>query len=178
MRKKLHTSCRLPEVCGRHTDALIYWDRLAFRPPIVSSRFFIWKTDPILSGQLQNDLHSIPWNGVSCVRCAAAASPTFPDSVFMKGPYYIRPQPQPIDGVPTLQFISLNVQHSADQRAFHLTIRSPSGIRHGTFVADTVMGLTGTPLLFDRAAPGHHCRTSSWCRVTWQTSNAFRLCTP
>ena len=41
------------ETCGRHPDALLYWDQLAFRPPIVTTRFFVWLTDIANLGHLQ-----------------------------------------------------------------------------------------------------------------------------
>ena len=154
------------ETCGRHIDPLVYWDRLAFRPPIISTRFYVWKTTPYRVGILQQQLFQIPWDGQSCIRCATAAVTDFAETNIMCGPYYIRPQPEPIDGAPTLQFILTTAPKLVMQRAIHIKVQTDQGVRQGTMVLNTMTGIIGIPVIFDSALPSNRCRTTSWCRVT------------
>ena len=154
------------ETCGIHIDPLVYWDRLAFRPPIISNRFYVWKTNPYRVGMLQQQLFQIPWDGQSCIRCATAAVTDFAETNIMCGPYYIRPQPEPIDGVPTLQFLLTTAPKLVMQRAIHIKVQTDQGTRQGTMVLNTLTGIIGIPVIFDSALPSNRCRTTSWCRVT------------
>ena len=152
------------EVCGDHADPLIYWDRLSYRPPIINTRFYIWRTMPDV-GRLQHDLHLVSWDGTRCVRCSAMENPRLGMSVASQGPYYLRPQPVLVEGNAILHFIMLVAPKIPAQRAVHLTVRTPSGRQHGTIILNTLTGIMHIPRLFDLVAPSHNCRTSSWCRV-------------
>ena len=155
------------EICGSHLDPTLYWDRLSYRPSIVQSRFYLWRTSPIV-GQLQYDLHSIPWDGRRCVRCAVIDIPGFSLGEIFRGPYYIRPQPTVVERDPTLHFISLVTTKLSSQRALHLSVQTPASLRHGSIIVNSLAGVISSELLFDQVVPGHNCRTSSWCRVQYR----------
>ena len=163
------------EVCGQHLDPVLYWDRLSYQPPIIRDRFLVWQTDVSLIGQLQRRLISIDWDGRSCVRCAfdmmigPAASPMH------QGPYYLRPQPQTISGPPILQFIVLETPKLSLQRAVHVSIHTHTGLRRGTTVINTAVGIISVQYIFDTLAPGHRCQTTSWCRVRFQSPTGYQV---
>ena len=165
----------LTEICGRHLDPQIYWDRLAFRPPIIPNRFFVWRTDVMQVGILQNSLFTVPWNGVNCVQCAYIAMPAPDHSVLLRGPFYIRPQPPPIAGVPVLQFIALATPKLELQRVLHVSANGPTDSRQGTITLNTITGIISTIDLFDFVMPNNQCRGSSWCRATWQSTACFHI---
>ena len=160
-------------LCGRHTDPRMYWDRLSYRPAIITNRFLLWYTDTTVIGVLQQEVHTIPWDGTMCVRCAATAAMNLQDNILLRGPYYIRPQPLPIGGPPVLQFLMLTVPKLDQQRAVHVTVHTPSRATHGTLVLNTISGIVAIPQMFDQIVPANRCRTTSWCRITQLMPNGL-----
>ena len=163
------------ETCGRHTDPVIYWDRLAFMPPIIMSRFYVWLTFPGLAGRLQHNLYSVPWDGRRCVRCSFCNLQGMQDTTQLQGPFYIRPQPPALDGIPVLHFMALNAPKTEQQRAFYARATTMTGIVRGTLVLDTFAGIVNVATIFDAVLPQHACRSSSWCRVRWNDSRGYQI---
>ena len=172
MQRPVHTS---GETCGEHLDPLVYWDRLSFTPPIVTRQFYTWLTDVTRIGQLQTQLYTVPWDGRTCVTCAFTNTVPVPDTNGVKGPYYIRPQPQLLGGVPILHFMALTAAKADSFRAFHVKMNTPSGTSQGTIILNSFAGIVTTALLFDSVLPLHGCRTTSWCRARWRTAGGFHL---
>ena len=157
------------QICGNRLDPQIYWDRLVFRPPPFWDRFLVWMTDPFRPGQLQNALQTVAWDGEQCVRCAMIPFMMQAEFDASSGPYLIKPTPPSADGSTALQFILLVRPKLRHQRALHLSLSLPEGTRRGTAIVDTIYGFTNVPAIFDIVHPVHHCRSTSWCRVSWTT---------
>ena len=163
------------EVCGTHLEPTLYWDRLSFRPPIINSRFYVWRTNTVRVNQLQNQLLSVAWDGTSCIKCAYLAAHGNVDGPLLRGPYYIRPQPAPIDGIPVLHFLALTLPKLDIQKALHVGTHSASGHAQGTVVINTITGILASPTFFDIIMPNNRCRTIAWCRIRWQDQNRLRI---
>ena len=83
------------------------------------------------------------------------------------GPYLIRPQPVLNPNEQVLQFILLMFPKLSIQRVAHLTIQTSLRRTHGTILMNTLTGRVSTATLLDYVNPGHNCRTSAWCRVSY-----------
>ena len=163
------------ETCGQHTDPIVYWDRLSYRPPIITGRFFAWQTDVTRTAQLQRRLISVTWDGRSCVSCAFAAIMQGDTPPMYQGPYYIRPQPPSVDGTPALQFIVLETPKLSMQRVAHVSLHTRTGQQRGTVVFNTITGTISVQFVFDTLVPTHACRTTSWCRARLQTPTGYQI---
>ena len=155
------------EICGRHLDPQIYWDRLSIRPAIVQNRFQVWLHDPRAEG-LQTDLHQVPWDGTDCICCRFVSNVPIARTSQLQGPFLIRPQPLNRDRTATLNFLALTEPKQAHQRVLHAQTVIDGSLRSGTVLLDTMFGFTTVSALFNIVRPEHRCMTTSWCRVTWR----------
>ena len=155
------------ELCGRHLDPQVYWDRLSIRPAIVQNRILVWLHDPHING-LQTNLFQVPWDGIRCICCSFISSVPIARTAMMQGPFLIRPQPLNRDRTATLNFLAITEPKQAHQRIIHAQTSIGGTLRSGTVTLDTIFGFATVSALFNLVRPEHRCLTTSWCRVTWR----------